>query len=69
MSVNYGGTGGFSINYPSFILSFGSINSPNSLSNVFSQGWLAAEENNRFNTYYASTPQIYNSNLAQVIYL
>ena len=55
--------------YPGVILSLGSINSPNSLSNVFSQGWLAAEENNRFNTYYASTPQIYNSNLAQVMYL
>ena len=69
MSVNYGGTGGFSINYPSFIPSFGSINSPNSLFNAFAQGYLAAQENNLFNRYYASTPQIYNSGLAQVTYL
>ena len=55
--------------YPGIILSLGSTNSPKSLYSAFDQGWLAAESNNRFNTYYASTPQIYNSNLAQGIYL
>ncbi len=64
--VSYIGT---ATDYPGVILSLGSIKSPNSLYNAFSKGLLAAEKNKLFNKYYSSTPQIYNSNLAQVIYL